>query len=82
MIDACIPRLLHRISHLLCAVLVLGSATCNMENSMFVPPVSACVACTIVTCGGVGRLNTLRVISAWLGMQISQISCKLLQIAL
>ena len=38
--DACVPHVLHSISHLLCAVLVLGSAMCNTENSMFVTPVS------------------------------------------
>ena len=31
--DSRVPRVLHSISHLLCAVLALGSATCNTENS-------------------------------------------------
>ena len=73
-ISARIPRVLHSISHLLCAVLTFGSATCNTENSMFVTPSSACVAHIIVVCGGVGRRCALRVTYAWFGARMSQIS--------
>ena len=40
-INTLVPYILHSISHLLCVVLALGSATCNTENSMFVIPGSA-----------------------------------------
>ena len=40
-INACVPCVLHSVPHLLCAVPALGSATCNMQNSMFVTPASA-----------------------------------------
>ena len=53
--DQHIPRLLNSISHLLCAMLVLGSARCNTENSVLITPVSASVACTVIACRGVGR---------------------------
>ena len=81
-IDARVPRVLYSISHLLCAVLVLGSATCNTENSMFVTPISSCVACTIVVHGGVWQRSALRVISAWFGVRISWISRKYSQTVL
>ena len=68
----CVVRVLHvfhSIAHLLHAVLALGSAPCNMENSMFVTPVNTHVAHTIVVCGGVGRWSALRIISAWFSTQ-------------
>ena len=77
-INARVPRVLH----FLCAVLVLGSATCNTENSILIIPVSSCVACVIIVCGGVGQQSTLRVISVWFDMQISWISRKYSQTAL
>ena len=53
-IDARVPQVLHSVSHLFCAVLVLGSAMYNTLNSMFVTPVSARKEHTIIMCGGVG----------------------------
>ena len=45
----------HAILHsCLCAVLVLGSATCNTENSMFIIPGNGCIVRAIVVLGGVG----------------------------
>ena len=38
--------------YFLCAVLALGSAMCNMKNSMFVTPVNACIARAIIVCRG------------------------------
>ena len=77
-INARVPCVLH----FLCAVLVLGSTTCNTENSMLVIPVSSCVACVIIVRGGVGQQSALRVISVWFDMQISWISHKYSQTAL
>ena len=61
-LDARVLRVLYSVSHLLCAVLVLGSATYNMKNSMFVTPASAHVALTIVVRTGVGITCNFRVV--------------------
>ena len=53
-----IPRILHSVSHLHSAVLALGSATCNMKNSMFVTR----IACTIIVHVGVGITCNFRVV--------------------
>ena len=42
-------HVLHSVSHLLCAMLALGSATCSTLNSMFITLVSAREECAIVT---------------------------------
>ena len=44
-IDACI---LHSISHLLGAMLALGSATCKTKNSMLVKPINTRVVHAII----------------------------------
>ena len=53
---------LHRVFHLLCAVLALGSAMYNMKNLMFVTPASARIAHAIVSRGGVGIARNFRVV--------------------
>ena len=57
-----ISRVLHRVSHLLCAVLVLGSAMYNMKNLMFVTLASARMAHAIVSHAGVGIARNFRVV--------------------
>ena len=47
-LDAHVPHILHSVFYFLCAVLALGSAMCNMKNSMFVTPVSARIAHAII----------------------------------
>ena len=64
-LNARVMRVLHSVSCLLCAMLALDGAMCNMKNSMFVTPVSAHVARTIVAHAGVRWV--LRVISIWFG---------------
>ena len=44
-INAHVPRVLHSISHLVCAVLALGSATHNTENSMCQTQKCTCRVC-------------------------------------
>ena len=61
-IDARIPCVLHSISHLLYALLAVGSAMCDMKNSMFITPVSAHVARAIVARAGVGITRNFRVV--------------------
>ena len=61
-LGARVPRVLHSVSHLLCAVLALGSATCNTKNSMFVTPVSTRVARAIVARTGVGITCNIRMV--------------------
>ena len=73
-IDTRIPHVLHIVyivSHLLCAMLALGSATHNTLNSMFVTPISACEGHAIVTHRGVGWWSALHIIPMWFSMQIS-----------
>ena len=61
-LDAHIPCIPHSVSHLLCAVLALGSAMCNMKNSMFITPVSVRVVCAIVARAGVGITRNFHVV--------------------
>ena len=51
------------VSHLLCAMLAMGSATCIAKNSMFVSPVSACAAHAIIAhAAGVGITRNFLVV--------------------
>ena len=73
--DQCLHTMhtLQYISPSLCHASVgYRSATCNTDNSMFVIPISARVACTIIACGRVGRRSASCVISAFFGAQISR----------
>ena len=63
------------VSHFLSAVLALGSATYYTKNSIFVTPASAQISSCV-------QEWILRVISAWFGVHISQISHEYLQTAL
>ena len=56
-----VPHVIHSVSHLLCAVLALGSVTWNTKNSMFVTPVRARVTHAIVAHAGVGITPNFRV---------------------
>ena len=61
-LDTHVPCVLHSVYHLLCAVLVLGSATCNTKNLMLVTPVSAHIVHAIVACTRMGIMHNFHVV--------------------
>ena len=60
-INTCVVHVLHSVSHLLCAMLVLDSTMSSTLNSMFVIPVSAREECAIVAHRGVGVMKFITI---------------------